>query len=263
MSWVTVACLDKSGEFAGESALMTEPSPTLYSVIENIETWLRHEISMGRLTTSVPPEVLASVARLENTPVSTPVTEPESIDTVIREVSACTLCPLHSTRTNTVPGEGALQPDVMFIGEGPGAAEDAEGRPFIGRAGKLLTKMIEAMGYEREEIYIANIVKCRPPENRVPSPEELSACMPYLKRQIAIVQPKVIVALGATAVKGLLDVKTGISLLRGNWHTFEGIDLMPTFHPAYLLRNPPKKKEAWEDLQAVLEKVGRTAPPLK
>ena len=150
----------------------------------------------------------------------------------------------------------------MFVGEAPGADEDEQGLAFVGRAGQLLTKMIAAMGFKREEVFIANILKCRPPDNRPPTPEEMAICIPYLKRQIAEVQPKVIVALGATAVLGLLNL-TGISKLRGNWQTFEGIDLMPTYHPSYLLRNPVMKKEAWSDLQVVLKRLGRTPPPVK
>ena len=178
------------------------------------------------------------------------------------EVAVCTRCALHSTRTNTVPGQGNPRPEIMFIGEAPGADEDKQGLAFVGRAGQLLTKMIEAMGFTREEVFIANIVKCRPPDNRPPTPEEMDTCIPYLKRQIAQLQPKVIVALGATSVQGLLGL-TGITKLRGRWHTYEGIDLMPTLHPAYLLRNPPAKKDVWADLQEVLKRLGRTPPPVK
>ena len=182
---------------------------------------------------------------------------------IASEIASCKKCSLHKTRIQTVPGQGnAKRPEVMFIGEAPGADEDEQGLAFVGRAGQLLTKMIAAMGFKREEVFIANILKCRPPDNRPPTPEEMAICIPYLKRQIAEVQPKVIVALGATAVLGLLNL-TGISKLRGNWQTFEGIDLMPTYHPSYLLRNPVMKKEAWSDLQVVLKRLGRTPPPVK
>ena len=147
----------------------------------------------------------------------------------------------------------------MFIGEAPGADEDEQGEPFVGRAGQLLTKIIEAMGYRREDVYIANVLKCRPPENRPPLPEEVVNCMPYLLAQIDAIQPKVMVALGATAVRSLLDVQLGITKMRGNWYTFHGIPIMPTFHPAYLLRNPPAKKEVWDDMKTVLAKLGREA----
>jgi DNA polymerase len=151
----------------------------------------------------------------------------------------------------------------MFVGEAPGEDEDVQGLAFVGKAGQLLTKMIQAMGCTREEVFIGNILKCRPPNNRTPLPDEIEICLPYLKAQIAILKPKVIVALGATSVRGLLKLETGITRLRGKWLSFEGIDLMPTFHPSYLLRTPSAKKEAWEDLKAVLARLGRTPPPVK
>ena len=182
-----------------------------------------------------------------------------SLDAVAASIADCRQCALHSGRTNTVPGEGNPQPEVMFVGEAPGADEDAQGRPFVGRAGKLLTKMIEAMGFQREEVFIANICKCRPPENRKPESAEMEACLPYLKAQIALLTPRVIVCLGGTATEGLLGL-TGITRVRGNWHSFEGIDVMPTFHPSYLLRKPGAKHETWADLQAVLKHIGRPVP---
>ena len=130
----------------------------------------------------------------------------------------------------------------------------------MGRAGELLTKIIQAMGFKRHEVYIANVIKCRPPENRTPLPEEVANCLPYLLAQIELIKPKVIVALGATAMKALLDIQLGITKIRGNWYTFRGIPIMPTFHPAYLLRNPAAKKEVWQDMQAVLAKLGREVP---
>ncbi|HRV31355.1 MAG TPA: uracil-DNA glycosylase, partial [Kiritimatiellia bacterium] len=165
-----------------------------------------------------------------------------------------------TTRKNTVPGQGALNPDIMFVGEGPGADEDAQGLAFVGRAGQLLTKMIAAMGYTREQVFIGNIVKCRPPNNRVPTPEEMAGCIPYLKQQIAIIQPKYIVCLGATAARGLVQETQGITKVRGQWREFEGIPVMLTFHPAYLLRDGSKKKYAWDDLKAVLARLGKTPP---
>ena len=186
-----------------------------------------------------------------------------SLNEIAVSIAACKKCSLHKTRTNVVPGQGAVSPEIMFVGEAPGADEDLQGLAFVGRAGQLLTKMIEAMGYRREDVFIGNILKCRPPDNRQPMPDEMELCLPFLKSQIAIIKPKVIIALGATAVKGLLNLATGITKLRGKWHSFEGIDLMPTYHPAYLLRNPPAKKEVWEDLQEVLRHLGRTPPPVK
>ena len=195
-------------------------------------------------------------------PVAVAVAAPAvvQLERIAADVARCTKCSLHKTRTRTVPGQGNSRPDILFIGEAPGADEDQQGLAFVGAAGQLLTKMIRAMGLTREEVFIANILKCRPPNNRPPLPDEMATCMPYLKEQIQALKPKVIVALGATAVKGLLQLETGITRLRGHWHTFEGIDLMPTFHPAYLLRNPPAKKEAWADLQAVLARLGRPVP---
>jgi len=180
---------------------------------------------------------------------------------IAAEIAGCKRCELHRARTNTVPGQGHPNPDILFIGEAPGQDEDEQGLAFVGRAGQLLTRMIEAMGYTREQVFIANICKCRPPNNRPPEPPEMAACVPYLKRQIAALQPKVIVALGATSVKGLQISELSISKVRGHWHTYESIPLMPTFHPSYLLRNPAAKKEVWEDLKAVLQHLGRTPPP--
>ena len=173
------------------------------------------------------------------------------------ELGECTRCKLAGGRTKLVFGVGNPEAELMFVGEGPGADEDRQGEPFVGRAGQLLTKMIEAMGYRREEVYIANVVKCRPPENRNPEPDEMDACEPFLRAQIAAVRPKVIVALGKIAAQALLRDTTPISRLRGRWFTYEGVKLMPTFHPAYLLRSPDEKKKAWEDLQLVMKELGK------
>lgn len=181
---------------------------------------------------------------------------------IAERIAGCTACGLHLARTRTVPGEGSPLAELCFVGEGPGAEEDATGRPFVGKAGQLLTKIIEAMTFTREEVFIANVVKCRPPGNRVPEPGEMAACLPYLKEQLRIVAPRAIVALGATAVRGLLPETEGIGItkLRGKWLQYDGIPLMPTFHPAYLLRNPPAKKPVWEDMQEVMKLLGRTIP---
>ncbi len=175
---------------------------------------------------------------------------------------ACRKCgELARTRKNVVFGVGNRKAELMFIGEAPGADEDEQGEPFVGRAGQLLTKIIEAMGFKREEVYIANILKCRPPNNRPPLPDESANCLPYLLRQIELVKPKVMVALGATAVRSLLGDETGITKMRGNWYEFHGVPIMPTFHPAYLLRNPPAKKYVWADMKTVIAKLGRELPP--
>ena len=172
----------------------------------------------------------------------------------------CTLCSLSSTRTNVVFGEGNPDAALMFVGEGPGADEDATGRPFVGRAGELLTKMIGAMGYARTDVYIANIVKCRPPGNRVPEENERQSCLPFLQQQISLVSPQAIVLLGQTAAASLLGQAVGISKLRGKearLSRFPGIRVMPTYHPAYLLRNPSAKAEVWEDLKKVMAWLGK------
>ena len=168
----------------------------------------------------------------------------------------CTACNLCQTRTNVVFGSGSEQADLMFIGEAPGADEDAQGLPFVGKAGELLTKMIKAMKYDRSEVYIANILKCRPPENRNPEEQEAEACISILKRQIELVKPEVIVLLGAVSMRFLLG-KTGISKLRGTWQEYNGIPVMPTYHPAFLLRNPGAKADVWKDLQAVMSRLGK------
>jgi DNA polymerase len=187
--------------------------------------------------------------------------DPGGLEGIAARVARCRKCPLCETRTRTVPGQGNPSPDLMFVGEGPGADEDAKGLAFVGRAGQLLTKIIGAMGMTRDEVFIGNIVKCRPPGNRVPSPEEMEACIPYLHEQIDLLKPKVIVCLGATAVKGLFGPDTlGITKLRGQWKSFHGIDTMPTFHPAYLLRNPAGKRDVWDDMKEVLRRLGRPVP---
>lgn len=180
-----------------------------------------------------------------------------------RVVAGCQKCGLSAKRNHTVFGEGYSEADLMFIGEGPGYDEDQQGRPFVGKAGQLLTKMINAMGFERPEVYIANIVKCRPPGNRNPEPGEAELCLPYLKRQIDLIQPKVIILLGAVPLRFLLD-KTGITRLHGQWLDYNGVPTMPIFHPAYLLRNPGGKRPVWAALQEVMRVFGKTyIPPRK
>lgn len=179
---------------------------------------------------------------------------------VRRDLGDCARCKLGRGRTNLVFGVGNPRADLVFVGEGPGEDEDLSGEPFVGRAGQLLTKMIEAMGYRREDIYIANVVKCRPPGNRNPEPDEIEACEPFLRAQLAAIEPKVIVALGKFSAHTLLRETTPISRLRGRWREYAGVKLMPTFHPAYLLRSPEEKKKAWEDLQLVMRELGKPIP---
>lgn len=186
----------------------------------------------------------------------------EKLETLRKEIIGdCQRCKLCEGRQNIVFGVGNVDTKLLFVGEGPGAEEDKQGEPFVGRAGQLLTKMIEAMGLSRDRIYIANVVKCRPPNNRDPEPDEVLTCSPFLRAQIAIIKPEVIVTLGRYASQTLLGSTTPMSQLRGQWTTFEGVEVMPTFHPAFLLRNPPKKKEVWEDLQLVMKRLGVPAVP--
>lgn len=176
-----------------------------------------------------------------------------ALGAVRAELGDCKRCPLHRTRHRLVFGEGALQAELVFVGEAPGADEDVQGRPFVGRAGQLLTKIIGAMGIQREEVYICNILKCRPPGNRSPQPDEIAACEPFLIKQLQMIRPKMICALGTFAARTLLKSEAPISILRGRFHTYQGIPLMPTYHPAYLLRNPGAKKQVWADVQMVMK----------
>jgi DNA polymerase len=257
---------------------MTTPSQFL----DNLSDFLEYKKEEGFQTLEISPETLAALqpAKAPATPKAAPAPKParraappasapstsqvrvnaKTIDEIAAQIQTCEACGLHASRTKTVPGEGnPNRPDILFIGEGPGADEDAQGRPFVGKAGQLLTKMIGAMGYTRDQVFITNIVKCRPPGTRVPMPDEMSACSPYLRAQIELIKPKIIIALGKTAVEGLLNKQVAITRFRGTWCTYEGIDLMPTFHPAYLLRSPAKKREAWADLQAVMAKLGKAS----
>jgi len=183
---------------------------------------------------------------------------------VAAELQGCPRCKLCQTRKTVVVGEGDPNAELVFVGEGPGEQEDIQGRPFVGRSGELLDKMIEAMGLSRGKVYILNVVKCRPPGNRNPEPDEIAACSPFLERQLSILKPKVVVALGKFAAQTLLKTDTPISRLRGQFKPYlHGSKLMPTFHPAYLLRNPESKREAWADLQAVARELGLTIPAAK
>jgi DNA polymerase len=172
------------------------------------------------------------------------------------DLGECTRCKLHKTRNKIVFGDGSPKAQLVFVGEGPGHDEDIQGLPFVGRAGKLLTQMIEAMGLQRQDVYICNVVKCRPPENRLPEKDEITPCSPFLMRQLDAINPKVIVALGACAAQTLLETNRGISQFRGQWLEFRGRKLMATYHPAYLLRNPSAKSEVWKDLQKVMAVLG-------
>jgi DNA polymerase len=182
----------------------------------------------------------------------------ETFEEIWADIGDCTRCPLYQGRTNIVHTDGNRKARLMFVGEAPGADEDAQARPFVGRAGQLLTKIIEAIGLKREDVLIGNVNRCRPPANRPPTPEEASMCKPFLLREIAAVQPSVIVVLGNTAMKNLLDLKQGITRVRGQFQDYQGVKVMPTFHPAYLLRDPTKKKETWEDIKKVRDYLDST-----
>lgn len=183
----------------------------------------------------------------------------ETLEEIWRDIGECTRCGLCSGRTQVVNTHGNHKARLMFVGEAPGADEDTQGKPFVGRAGQLLTKMIEAMGMKRENVIIGNVNRCRPPGNRQPTLEEAAICRPFLFREIATVRPEVIVVMGNTALRNLLEIKAGISSVRGHFHDYHGTPVMPTFHPAYLLRDPSKKRETWEDLKKVMERLDQTS----
>lgn len=185
----------------------------------------------------------------------------ELLHDLLRETAGCQRCSLAGTRKNIVFGDGNASAKIVFVGEAPGADEDEQGVPFVGRAGQLLTKIINAMGLERKEVYICNILKCRPPGNRNPLPDEIRVCEPFLKQQLQIISPQIICALGSFAAKTLLKTETPITALRGRFHLYEGIKLMPTYHPAYLLRNPPAKKQVWDDVQLIMNEIGLRETP--
>jgi uracil-DNA glycosylase len=179
----------------------------------------------------------------------------ERLEALAAEAQACTACPLHRTRTNVVFGVGSAIAKLVFVGEAPGRDEDLQGEPFVGRAGQLLTKIIEAMGMQRAEVYICNVLKDRPPKNRPPEPAEVAACEHFLQEQISIIQPRVLCTLGKHATVALLGPDITISKVRGTWHEWHGVPLMPTYHPAYLLRNPSAKKDVWQDMKAVRDRI--------
>ncbi len=190
-----------------------------------------------------------------------PNDRPAALRAIREEIGDCTRCPLHlQGRKQIVFGVGNPNADIMFIGEAPGADEDEQGEPFVGRAGQLLNNMINAMGIRREDVYIANVIKCRPPANRTPEPAECGVCSPFLLKQIDVIKPKTIVALGAVASRALLGLNQPMSQLRGQWHDFRGYPLAVTYHPAYLLRDPRQKAAAWQDLQMVMKRLDMPTP---
>lgn len=221
---------------------------------------VRSEAIPGKSRPAIPPSVPPAPAPAPEC-ASTAGKQPETLEELREIVLQCQKCPLAPTRHTVVFGEGNPHARLMFVGEGPGEQEDLQGRPFVGPAGQLLDRMILAMQFTREEVYIANVVKCRPPHNRNPEPEEADACRGYLARQIELIQPEVIVVLGAVAARFLLQRREGITRLRGHWLGYNGIPVMPTFHPSYLLRDPSGKRLAWSDLQQVMKVFGKVYRP--
>jgi uracil-DNA glycosylase len=217
--------------------------------------YLRYQVNMGFTEMLLPKPGPKAVAVA-----CPPVTEPEhgSLEAVREHLGECTRCPLHQKRNTIVFGEGNPKARLMFVGEGPGADEDRQGRPFVGKAGQLLTKMIQAMQMDRSEVYIANVVKCRPPNNREPNQREIATCLPFLEAQIDAVKPHMIVALGKVSATSLLDTHEPISRLRGQFHFRNSLPVMPTYHPSYLLRAEPDKRpkaETWSDLKQVMARL--------
>ena len=222
-------------------------------LVDEVRAWLAWAQESG-LQNLAPQARRADPAKVET------VTRLPVLEAVRTELGECTRCKLHKTRTNIVFGVGSPEARLMFVGEAPGEDEDLQGYPFVGKAGQLLTKMIEAMGMQREDVYICNTVKCRPPNNRNPEPDELLACEPFLKGQLGAVKPEVIVTLGKFAAQALLREQTPITRLRGQWREYEGIPVMPTFHPAYLLRSPAEKGKVWDDLKQVMKRLRLPIP---
>jgi DNA polymerase len=229
------------GEWVGNQESPSEPPPFFQ---EDAPIPPRKPIQAPpQVSTAVPPAERAAALQL-----------------IVEEIGDCTRCALHKGRNKLVFGDGDPAARLMFVGEGPGADEDAQGLPFVGKAGQLLNNMINAMGLKREQVYIANVVKCRPPGNRTPEPDEGNTCSPFLFRQIDVIRPQVLVALGATAATYLLGTRQPLAGLRGRVHAFRGSQLIVTYHPAYLLRDPRQKKEAWADLQIAMKELGLKPP---
>jgi len=255
---------DRTSAIPSSAELLTEFSagPTGSIAISNEELTLPKPSRAPQLLKSIP--ISSEISKTVPLPVLAGPSLFESLDRIVddtllkvrSDLGDCTRCKLHSMRHTIVFGDGNPKAELVFVGEGPGADEDAQGLPFVGRAGKLLTQMIEAMGLQRKDVYICNVVKCRPPENRLPEEDEVKTCSPFLFRQIDVIAPKVIVCLGAVAAKTLLQTNRGISQFRGQWLEYRGRKLMATYHPAYLLRNPNAKGEVWKDLQKVMAVLG-------
>ncbi|MCE5194271.1 MAG: uracil-DNA glycosylase [Nitrospiraceae bacterium] len=230
-------------------------------IINNIRTVLKFYQALGlerlplNLSVNKSLSIKTQEIKKQSAVVSSSAEKAAALEELRKELENCQRCRLSRERKNIVIGEGSLDADIMFIGEGPGREEDIQGRPFVGDAGQILTRLIEKMGFKRENVYIGNIVKCRPPMNRDPEEDEIAACLPFVQKQIEIISPKIIISLGRISAHTLTESKIPITKLRGNFSKYGHIPLMPTFHPAYLLRNPKEKWRVWEDAQRVLEKL--------
>jgi len=242
---------------------MTDPEEDLRSVAARLARSLRERIALDRsfgleIPLSWPPDPipLNLPGPSGRSPDAERVRRLALLEPIARETAACTACALSRSRRQAVFGVGDPCARLLFIGEGPGQDEDRQGEPFVGKAGQLLNRMIAAMGLQRGEVYIANVVKCHPPMNRNPAPREIIACLPYLRRQVEIIAPEIICALGSVAARALLDTTLSITRVRGKPGEFLGIPVLPTFHPAYLLRNPGEKRLAWEDLKKIMARLG-------
>ena len=226
---------------------------TLLGEFREIITGLRHylEEEKGRGFAGWPRAASPPLEKETSSPAIKPSPSPSSLETIRAELGDCRRCKLHSGRTQIVFGVGHPLAKLVFVGEAPGRDEDLQGEPFVGQAGQLLTRIIQAIQLKREEVYIANIIKCRPPENRNPEPDEIAACEPFLVKQLQVIRPRLICALGTFAAQTLLKSEEKISSLRGRFHQYQGIPVMPTYHPAYLLRNSNRKREVWEDMKKI------------
>jgi len=259
--------LDRSATQSAPQLAGTPPSPSGEVIVEtNMATPPNAMSSVAAAAPRRAPEPSPAPKPASAPAFAAPVTAPslfeeriegDTLDRIRAEIGPnCTRCKLHKARTNIVFGVGNPKAQLVFVGEGPGRDEDEQGEPFVGRAGKLLTQMIEAMGLRRGDVYICNVVKCRPPENRLPEKDEIATCSPYLYRQLGVIQPKVICCLGSCSAQTMLQTTQGISRFRGEWFDYRGSKLIATYHPAYLLRNPAAKGEVWKDLQKVMAVLG-------
>jgi DNA polymerase len=239
-------------------SIKENPADELLALVRSLKAQIQSEIDAGKMPaylcmTGEPAALDTSAAEKSQAQSRTSPRKELTLGDVKKELGDCQRCSLGRVRTNIVFGEGNPKAEIVFVGEAPGGDEDIQGRPFVGRAGQLLTRIIAAMGLKRDDVYICNILKCRPPGNRNPRPEEIAACEPFLIRQLEAINPRVICALGTVAARTLLKTDVPITVLRGKFHSYHGIQLMPTYHPAYLLRNAGAKKQVWEDVQKIMK----------